>query len=74
MRRGKISGKRIAGGHADDGRTLAVVPDHLQRVAAAIMPNPGGGIRIAGYTPQQVLFFVTDGLEDKTVNGRPCSH
>ena len=35
----------------------------------SIMPNPGGGTRIAGDTPQQVLFFVTDGVEDGTVNG-----
>ena len=35
----------------------------------SIMPNPGGGTRIAGDTPQEVLFFVTDGVEDETVNG-----
>jgi hypothetical protein len=32
------------------------------------MPNPGGGTRIAGDTPQEVLFF-TGGVEDETVNG-----
>jgi hypothetical protein len=35
----------------------------------SIMPNPGGGTRIAGDTRQEVLFFVTDGVEDETVNG-----
>jgi Flp pilus assembly protein TadG len=35
----------------------------------SIMPNPGGGTNIAGDTPQEVLFFVTDGVEDETVNG-----
>jgi hypothetical protein len=35
----------------------------------SIMPNPGGGTRIAGDTPQEVLFFVTDGVEYETVNG-----
>jgi Flp pilus assembly protein TadG len=33
------------------------------------MPNPGNGSNIAGDTPQEVLFFVTDGVEDETVNG-----
>jgi hypothetical protein len=35
----------------------------------SIMPYPGGGTRIAGDTPQEVLFFVTDGVEDEIVNG-----
>ena len=34
-----------------------------------IMPNPGGGTRTAGDTPQEVLFIVTDGVEDEMVNG-----
>jgi hypothetical protein len=34
----------------------------------SIMPNPGGGTRIAGDTPQEVVFFV-NGVEDETVNG-----
>jgi Flp pilus assembly protein TadG len=35
----------------------------------SIMPNPGGGTRTAGDTPQEVLFIVTDGVEDQMVNG-----
>src|SRR5271165_5849419 len=35
----------------------------------SIMPNPGGGTKQAGDTPQEVLFFVTDGVEDETVGG-----
>ncbi|OYV64428.1 MAG: hypothetical protein B7X09_05780 [Acidiphilium sp. 21-66-27] len=35
----------------------------------AIMPNPGNGTRTYGDTPQEVLFFVTDGVEDENVNG-----
>jgi Flp pilus assembly protein TadG len=35
----------------------------------SIMPNPGGGTRSAGDTPQEVLFIVTDGVEDEMVNG-----
>jgi hypothetical protein len=35
----------------------------------AIMPNPGTGTNAAGDTPQEVLFFVTDGVEDETVSG-----
>jgi Flp pilus assembly protein TadG len=34
-----------------------------------IMPNPGGGTRTAGDTPEEVLFIVTDGVEDEMVNG-----
>jgi Flp pilus assembly protein TadG len=33
------------------------------------MPNPGGGTNAAGDTPQEVMFFVTDGVEDEMVNG-----
>ncbi len=29
-----------------------------------IMPNPGQGTNVAGDTPQEVLFLVTDGVED----------
>jgi Flp pilus assembly protein TadG len=35
----------------------------------SIMPNPGGGTKQAGDTPQEVLFLVTDGVEDEMVNG-----
>jgi Flp pilus assembly protein TadG len=31
-----------------------------------IMPNPGNGTNVAGDTPQEVLFLVTDGVEDDT--------
>lgn len=33
------------------------------------MPNPGGGTTTAGDTPQEVLFIVTDGVEDENVSG-----
>jgi Flp pilus assembly protein TadG len=35
----------------------------------SIMPNPGGGTKSAGDTPQEVLFIVTDGVEDENVGG-----
>jgi Flp pilus assembly protein TadG len=35
----------------------------------SIMPNPGSGTNVKGDTPQEVLFFVTDGVEDEVVNG-----
>jgi hypothetical protein len=35
----------------------------------SLMPNPGGGTKVAGDTPQEVMFFVTDGVEDEMVNG-----
>src|SRR5580692_2314442 len=33
-----------------------------------IMPKPGGGTSNAGDTPQEVVFLVTDGVEDKAVS------
>ena len=35
-----------------------------------IMPNPGGGTSASGDSPQEVLFIVTDGVEDAMVNGQ----
>lgn len=35
----------------------------------AIMPNPGGGTQATNDSPQEVLFVVTDGVEDAMVNG-----
>jgi hypothetical protein len=32
------------------------------------MPNPGNGTNATGDTPQEVLFFVTDGVEDEYQN------
>ena len=29
------------------------------------MPTPGNGTNVAGDKPQEVLFFVTDGVEDE---------
>ncbi|HEY7242637.1 MAG TPA: vWA domain-containing protein [Xanthobacteraceae bacterium] len=36
----------------------------------SIMPNPGGGTNSKGDKPQEVLFFVTDGVEDEMVSGK----
>ena len=35
------------------------------------MPDPGSGTNNAGDTPQEVLFIVTDGVEDKAVSSSP---
>jgi hypothetical protein len=35
----------------------------------SIMPSPGLGSNSAGDTPQEVVFLVTDGVEDKIVSG-----
>lgn len=35
----------------------------------SIMPTPGLGSNVAGDTPQEVVFLVTDGVEDKIVSG-----
>jgi hypothetical protein len=34
-----------------------------------LMPNPGSGTGVNGDTPQEVLFLVSDGVEDESVNG-----
>jgi Flp pilus assembly protein TadG len=34
-----------------------------------LMPNPGSGTNVQGDKPQEVLFLVTDGVEDELVNG-----
>jgi Flp pilus assembly protein TadG len=34
-----------------------------------LMPNPGSGTAVAGDTPQEVMFFVTDGVGDEDTNG-----
>ena len=36
------------------------------------MPNPGNGTNVAGDTPQEVLFIVTDGVVDE-INSSTCS-
>jgi hypothetical protein len=33
------------------------------------MPKPGKGTNVTGDTPQEVLFFVTDGVEDELTGG-----
>ena len=33
------------------------------------MPDPGKGANVVGDTPQEVLFLVTDGLEDELIDG-----
>jgi Flp pilus assembly protein TadG len=43
--------------------------DQAMSGANTLMPNPGSGTNVAGDTPQEVLFFVTDGVEDELVNG-----
>ena len=36
-----------------------------------IMPNPGNGTNVAGDTPQEVVFLVTDGVEDVNISTDP---
>lgn len=43
--------------------------DNAMTQVNAIMPKPGGGTNTFGDTPQEVLFLVTDGVEDEMVNG-----
>ncbi len=44
--------------------------DDAMSKANAAMPNPGNGTNQVGDTPQEVLFFVTDGVEDENNGGR----
>jgi Flp pilus assembly protein TadG len=39
--------------------------DAAMQGISAIMPNPGHGTSAAGDTPQEVLVFITDGVEDE---------
>jgi Flp pilus assembly protein TadG len=39
--------------------------DAAMQAISAIMPNPGRGTNVGGDTPQEVLIFVTDGVEDE---------
>jgi hypothetical protein len=43
--------------------------DTAMSLINSTMPNPGAGSNNAGDTPQEVLFMVTDGVEDETSNG-----
>ncbi len=43
--------------------------DNAMTKINATMPNPGNGSNAGGDTPQEVMFFVTDGVEDENVNG-----
>ena len=43
--------------------------DNAMKNITAVMPNPGSGTTATGDTPQEVLFFVTDGVEDESVSG-----
>jgi Flp pilus assembly protein TadG len=39
--------------------------DNAMNTINSVMPNPGSGTNNAGDTPQEVLFIVTDGVEDE---------
>ena len=45
--------------------------DAAMKAIDADMPNPGSGTATKGDTPQEVLFIVTDGVEDETVSSEP---
>jgi hypothetical protein len=47
------------------GGDYATNYDNALDTMNTIMPNPGEGTNVAGDTPQEVLFFVTDGVEDE---------
>ena len=43
--------------------------DTAMNTINAIMPTPGNGTNASGDSPQEVLFLVTDGVEDELSNG-----
>jgi Flp pilus assembly protein TadG len=45
--------------------------DNAMSSINTVMPTPGNGTSQAGDTPQEILFVVTDGVEDESVNGTP---
>ena len=49
---------------------IATNYDNAMSSINATMPNPGNGTNQAGDTPQEVLFFVTDGVEDEQNGSR----
>jgi Flp pilus assembly protein TadG len=55
-----------SGGGSND---VATNYDNALSTMNSLMPNPGNGTNVAGDTPQEVLFFVTDGVEDETSGG-----
>src|ERR1700728_2222049 len=54
------------------GRDVATnYDDSLGKLSqASYVPNPGSGTNQSGDTPQEVLFIVTDGVEDEQSGGR----
>jgi Flp pilus assembly protein TadG len=70
-----LSGARTQAGNIDvyevpaqnwNNDTITNYTNAMNRINS-IMPNPGNGTNQAGDTPQEVMFFVTDGVEDETV-------
>ena len=43
--------------------------DAAMQGITALMPTPGNGTNKTGDTPQEILFIVTDGVEDEDVSG-----
>jgi hypothetical protein len=52
------------------GDDVATNYDNAMSSINTTMPNPGNGSNQAGDKPQEVLFFVTDGVEDEYNGGR----
>jgi hypothetical protein len=53
----------------DDNQDADTNFDNAFTQINTLMPNPGGGTTAQGDTPQEVLFFVSDGVEDEMVGG-----
>jgi hypothetical protein len=53
-------------GHESSGDVATDYDNSLKTLSqTSSIPNPGNGTNQSGYTPQEVLFIVTDGVEDE---------
>ncbi|MGY8679863.1 pilus assembly protein TadG-related protein [Bradyrhizobium sp. UFLA05-153] len=53
--------------NTDYGTDISGALTTLGKDASSIMPNPGGGTNQSNDTPQEVVFLITDGVDDKLV-------
>lgn len=54
---------------SNDNNDTDTNSDNALRSVNSALPNPGSGTNNPGDSPQEVLFLVTDGVEDETVSG-----
>ena len=67
----KVNGKNVTNpcGAGTANQDADTNYDAAMQGITALMPTPGNGTNKAGDTPQEILFIVTDGVEDELVSG-----